>query len=106
MAPLEVCRREEGKKGGRDEGREGGGEEGMKGERQEHCEEENVLVACIVVLKEIQLGSLIPRFSPRANENPTASNECWAGPGKETTILPLAIKLCKYMYQTFTTSCM
>ena len=51
----------------------------MKGERQEHCEEENVLVACIVVLKEIHLGSLIPRFSPRANENPTTSNEMLGG---------------------------
>ena len=34
MAPLEVYRREEGKKGGRDEGRGGGGGEGMKGERE------------------------------------------------------------------------
>ena len=64
MSPLEVYRREEGKKGGRDEG--------MKGERERHCEEENLLVA-------LNFGSLIPRFSPHANENPTTSNEMLGG---------------------------
>ena len=59
MAPFEVCRKEEGQKGG---GMKGGGEEGRKGEREEgrkggrkgereeHCEEENFVL--IVVLKE------------------------------------------------------
>ena len=51
MAPFEVCRKEEGQKGGgmkeeREEGRKGG----RKGEREEHCEEENFVF--IVVLKE------------------------------------------------------
>ena len=37
----------------------------MKGERQEHCEEENVLVACIVVLKASFPGSLRARMKTR-----------------------------------------
>ena len=37
------------------------------------------LLPALWYLKKIHLGSLIPRFSLRANENPTASNEMLGG---------------------------
>ena len=104
MAPFEVCRKEEGQKGGgmkgeREEGRKGEREEGRKGGRRGDRNTVRKRTLCLLwYLKKRYFGILIPRFSPCVNENPTASNE--------TNILPLAIELCKYMYQTFTTLCM